>query len=188
MRIVMLGPPGVGKGTQGRKLAAEFSAAHISTGDMLRQTAREETPVALRIRAVLAEGRLVADELIIEMVEERLEKPDAASFVLDGFPRTIPQAEALDRFLSGQQQELTAVILLTASEEEIQSRLLARGKKDGRSDDNVETIVKRMGVYEEMTRPLVDFYEEQAKLIRVLSEGTIENVFSTIKGKLKVIR
>jgi adenylate kinase len=183
----MLGPPGVGKGTQGRRLAAEFSAAHISTGDMLRETARMDSPLGLRIAKVLAEGRLVADELIIEMVQERLALPDGSSFVLDGFPRTIPQAEALDLFLKQNRQELSAVILLTASDEEIHARLMSRAKTDGRADDNAETIARRMNVYAEQTRPLVEYYERCEKLIRILSEGTIEDVFASIRDKLQVI-
>lgn len=187
MRIVLLGPPGVGKGTQGLKLASRFNAAHISTGDMLRQIVRDDTPIGDRIRNVLADGQLVADELIIELVETRLSEPDGSSFVLDGFPRTIKQAEALDLFLNGHNQSLTAAVLLTATDEELERRILARSETDGRSDDNAATIARRLQVYRNQTQPLVEYYERNNKLVSILSEGSIDSVFTIICDKLQVL-
>lgn len=187
MRIVLLGPPGVGKGTQGRKLAERFEAVHISTGDMLRQTVRDRTPLGNRIRHVLADGQLVADGLIIELVEKRLAKPDGSSFVLDGFPRTIKQAEALDQFLKDRDQSLTAAVLLTATDEELERRMLSRASTDRRSDDNIETIAKRLKVYANQTKPLVEYYDRHKKLVRMMSEGSIDNVFTTLCDKLQVL-
>ena len=141
MRIVFLGPPGVGKGTQGSRLATHLRAAHISTGDMLRQQVEEDSGIGKKVASILKAGELVSDELIVELVESRLSKEDATErFLLDGFPRTIGQAESLDSFLAKRNQEVTVAVLLVADKEEILRRLMARAKAEGRADDTPETV------------------------------------------------
>lgn len=181
MRIVFLGPPGVGKGTQGSRLAAHLKAAHISTGDMLRHEVEQATDIGKKVSSTLAAGELVSDELIIELVNSRLGKVDALDrFLLDGFPRTIHQAEALDTFLGSRNQDVTAAILLVADKEEILRRLMARARAQGRSDDSPETVVQRLEIYHRQTEPLVGYYEQTGKLHRVDGVGTIGEVFDRL--------
>lgn len=181
MRIVFLGPPGVGKGTQGSRIATHLKAAHISTGDMLRQEVEDGSEIGKKVSSILEAGKLVSDELIIELVELRLSKDDAKErFLLDGFPRTIFQAEALDSFLAKRNQEVTVAMLLVADKEEILRRLMARAKAEGRADDTPETVAQRLDVYHNQTKPLVGYYERLGKLQRVDGVGTIGEVFDRL--------
>lgn len=181
MRIVFLGPPGVGKGTQGSRIATHLKAAHISTGDMLRQQVEDGSEIGKKVSSILKAGKLVSDDLIVELVESRLSRDDAKErFLLDGFPRTIFQAEALDRFLAKRNQEVTVAMLLVADKEEILRRLMARAKAEGRADDTPETVAQRLDVYHNQTKPLVGYYEQLGKLQRVDGVGTIGEVFDRL--------
>jgi adenylate kinase len=187
LNLVMLGPPGAGKGTQAKAFAAARGIPHISTGEMLREAVAAGTPIGLRAKAVMASGQLVSDEIIIGVVRERLAKPDAqAGFVLDGFPRTVPQAEALDTIVAGRDPLL--VVDIAAADEELISRLTSRrvcgqcgtnadvpasgqpapticGKCGGaltqRADDREDVIRERLRVYARDTRPLIDYYRRR---------------------------
>jgi len=181
MRIVFLGPPGVGKGTQGSRLATHLKAAHISTGEMLRHEVKQDTAIGKKVASILKVGALVSDELIIELVNLRLSKEDAHErFLLDGFPRTIHQAEALDDFLQKRNQQVTVAMLLVADKEEIMRRLMARAKAEGRADDTPDTVAQRLEVYHNQTKPLVGYYEKLGKLQRVDGVGTIGEVFDRL--------
>ncbi len=185
MLIVFLGPPGVGKGTQGSRIATHLKAAHISTGDMLRQQVEDGSEIGKKVSSILEAGKLVSDDLIVELVESRLSQEDAKErFLLDGFPRTIFQAEALDSFLAKRNQEVTVAMLLVADKEEILRRLMARAKAEGRADDTPETVAQRLDVYHNQTKPLVGYYEQLGKLQRVDGVGTIGEVFDRL---LKVL-
>jgi adenylate kinase len=177
MHIVLLGPPGSGKGTQAARVALEFGVPHVSTGDMLRNSIAIGTPLGSRVKGILDEGRLVPDDLMIELIRERLTHPDCEpGFLLDGFPRTIAQAEALDRLLREVHCELTHVLELRVPDEELKKRLVARAAKDGRSDDRVDVIDERLRVYAEQTRPVVDHYGRRGALRRVDGVGSVEAV------------
>ena len=209
MRVVLLGPPGVGKGTQGRRLAAERRWALISTGDMLRDAMARQTPLGIVARRLVDQGMLVPDDVMIELVRERTLEPDAREgFVLDGFPRTIPQADALDVFLAERGQKLDVVVALTAPDAELVRRLSARWEcptcrrvyntltapsKDGRhcddhpttelrqrADDTEETVRKRLAIYREQTAPLVRYYREQGRLQEVAGTGPLDQVFAAL--------
>ncbi len=206
MRIVLLGPPGVGKGTQGRRLATERGRALISTGDMLRDAVAKKTPLGLQAKQLMDEGKLVSDELIVGLVRERTLESDAKDgFVLDGFPRTVPQAVALDAMLAERSIKLDGVVLLTAPDDELVRRLSSRWEcpvcrrvynaqtapsKDGRhcddhpetelrqrADDAVETVRKRLEVYQSQTAPLVDFYRSGGRLKEVTGIGPLDEVY-----------
>lgn len=177
MRLVLLGPPGVGKGTQGQRLASDRGWSLISTGDMLRLAVAEETGLGKQVKSLIEAGLLVPDEVMIQLVKARTAKPDAThGFILDGFPRTVPQADALQGILSERGQQLDAVLCLSAPDEEIVGRLAKRG----RVDDVVNTVRKRLEVYRAQTAPLVEYYRGQGLLREVEGVGELE----TIHGRL----
>ncbi len=182
MRIVLLGAPGSGKGTQGEKLMAKYAIPQISTGDLLRAAVAAESELGRRAGAAMDAGELVADDIVIGMIRERLGEPDTANgFILDGFPRTIAQAEALDRLLESIDQPLDRVVYLEVDKDEVLARLLARG----RADDSEETIRNRLDVFEAQTHPLLDFYRRQNKLVSVKGVGSIEDIFERIVASLE---
>ena len=181
MRIVLLGAPGSGKGTQGERLMQRLGIPQISTGDLLRAAVSQGTELGKRAKADMDAGHLVADEIVIEMIHERLDRPDTeGGFILDGFPRTQPQAASLDVLLDKMQQPLDKVINLDVPDEEIVQRLLARG----RADDNEATIRKRLQVYGEQTRPLLDYYRAKGKLVVVPGLGKVDEIFERITKAL----
>ncbi len=185
-RLLLLGPPGSGKGTQAELLVRRLGIPQIATGDMLRAAVRAETDVGRKARGFMDRGELVPDEVVIGVAEERLRKPDAAKgFILDGFPRTPAQAEALDEMLSRSGVELERCIALRVDEDELVSRLLRRAELENRSDDNEETIRTRMRVYREQTRPLVEYYSQRGVLQEVEGEGDIDDVASRIEEALR---
>jgi adenylate kinase len=182
MRIVLIGPPGVGKGTQAQRLVAWLRVPHISTGDMLRQAIRGRTELGLASEQYIARGELVPDPLILRLVDQRLAEPDCArGCLLDGFPRTINQAVSLDEFLSQRNTPLDMVIELTADREEIVQRLTGRG----RADDRPEVIRQRLEVFDQQNAPLLEYYRDKGRLHCVDGVGPPDVVFQRIKDLLE---
>lgn len=176
-RILLLGPPGAGKGTQAARLIERLEVPHISTGDMLRAAVAAGTEVGLRAKAVMESGQLVSDEIVIEIAEQRLGEEDARrGFVRDGFPRTLAQAEALDRLLARLGTPLQRCVSIIVDEEAVVGRLVKRAEIEGRADDNEATIRERMKVYDEQTAPLVDHYRRQGLLVEVDGMGEVAEV------------
>ncbi|WP_233200183.1 adenylate kinase [Blastopirellula marina] len=181
MRIIFLGPPGVGKGTQSQKLVDTLDIPHISTGEMLREAIRAKTELGLKVASQMEGGRLAADEIVVQLVRQRLAQSDCRNgYLLDGFPRTLPQAASLDLALAVDDEAIDAVLNLTVDQEELFRRLMERAKKEDRGDDNEDTIRQRMTVYHDMTSPLIAYYEEQGVLHRIDGIGTVEEVFDRI--------
>jgi adenylate kinase len=178
MYLLMLGPPGSGKGTQGKLLAQHLGVPQVSTGDLLRQAMKDGTPLGVEAKGFYDQGLLVPDEIIMGLIEEILASPPAAKGVLmDGFPRTIPQAEAVDQLLARKGAKVERVVLLDVAEEELVQRLLSRAAKEGRADDNPESIRKRLAVYREQTAPLVSFYEGRPGVVRrIAGSGSIDEI------------
>lgn len=187
MFIILIGPPGVGKGTQSKKIVSTYELPHISTGDILRQAIRDESELGKQAASFIAAGRLVPDEVIVGVVVDRLQQPDCRQgCLLDGFPRTISQADALNKYLSSNGQSVTAVILLVADSAEVQRRLLQRAEIEGRSDDSAATVEERLRVYRAQTAPLIGYYRDRALLREIDGMGTPEEVFDRIQESLNV--
>ncbi len=181
MRIVFIGPPGAGKGTQAEKIVSAYRLAHLSTGDMLRAARDARTELGLKADQYMSRGQLVPDQLIIDLIHERLEQPDCrGGYLLDGFPRTIAQAEALDRLLAGRSTPLDVVLELAVPEEELFRRLAVRG----RADDTPEVIRQRLVAYNQQTEPLLDYYGRQGLLQRIDGLGTVDEIFARIRAAL----
>jgi adenylate kinase len=181
MRIVFIGPPGAGKGTQAERVIAVYKLAHLSTGDMLRAARDAKTEIGLKAESYMAAGQLVPDDVIVGIVAERLKAPDCAKgFLLDGFPRTIAQAEALDRMLSERNLPLDGVLELRVPEEELFRRLAGRG----RADDSPHVIRERLVAYRRQTEPLLDYYGKQGLLKVIDGMGTVDQIFARIKEVL----
>jgi len=184
-RLVLLGAPGAGKGTQAERLVGKLGVPKISTGDALRQAVASGSELGLRVRGTMERGELVGDEIVIAVVRERLSRPDARSgFVLDGFPRTVKQAEALDRILSELGTALQRCVALGVDEDAVVERLLKRARIEGRSDDNAETIRNRIRVYRRETAPLIDYYRASSLLREVDGMGSVEAVGQAIEEAL----
>lgn len=183
--LLFMGPPGAGKGTQASMVAEERSLAKLSTGDMLRAHVRSGTDLGKRAKVLMDEGVLVPDELIIAMVRSELEEMEPVRVLLDGFPRTTAQAEALDRLLDELGAPITAAIELKVDAEELVARLLKRAEQEGRSDDNEDTIRTRMRVYTEQTAPLLDYYRRAGKLEQVDGVGTLDEVSARIQDAIE---
>ena len=187
MRLVLLGAPGSGKGTQGEKLVAHFGIPKISTGDALRAAVKAKTPLGLTAKAAMDAGDLVANEVVYGIVEERLGQADAKKgFILDGFPRNLAQAQVLDGMLTRLgEQGIGKALHLHVNDEEIVKRLLDRAVKDGRADDTEPVIRHRIEVYNAETHPLLDFYARQNKLVKVEGVGGLDEIFQRILAVLK---
>lgn len=194
MRIILLGPPGSGKGTQAQRLIHRYGIVQLSTGEMLRAAVAAETPVGLKAKDIMAGGGLVPDEIVVGIISDRLDQPDAAKgFILDGFPRTVPQAEALDDLLRKKRLKLDAVIELRVNESALLQRvetrvaeMRARGE-EVRVDDTAEVLVKRLASYRASTEPLIHYYSERRKLLTVDGMMTIEHVTHEIGRILHAI-
>jgi adenylate kinase len=184
-RILLLGAPGAGKGTQAERLVEEFGIPQISTGDMLRTAVAEGTDIGREAKSYMDRGDLVPDSVVIGVAEERLSKDDAAAgFILDGFPRTAAQAQALDEMLDRIGSKLERCVALVIDEEAVVKRLLKRAEIEGRSDDNEGTIRNRMSVYHESTKPLIEYYGERGLLAEVDGMGSIDDITERIREAL----
>jgi len=182
--LLLMGPPGAGKGTQASRLAKVENLRKISTGEMLRTHVAEGSELGRRAEAIMQTGELVPDDLIVAMVRREVEGMDEVRILLDGFPRTPGQASELDALLAEFGAEMNAAVLLEVPEQELVRRLLDRARDEGRDDDNETTIVKRMDVYRESTRPLLDFYSGRGLLVRVDGVGAIDDVTGRIREAL----
>ncbi len=179
MRIVFLGPPGVGKGTQAKRLSADLGIAHLSTGDMLREAMLARTDLGRLAAGYVDCGKLVPDSVILDLVASRLDEPDCQrGYLLDGFPRTVAQGEGLKALLARRGAKLSAVIALTAEVDELVKRLIARG----RSDDREDVIRTRLVEYDKQTAPLIDYYRGQDLLITIDGMGTPEAVYKRVRA------
>ena len=188
MNLLVLGPQGAGKGTQAMRIAREYDAPHVSTGDMFRAEQAADTDFGKQVGEIMASGALVPDELTIAMIEQRLSQPDAESgFVLDGFPRNLAQAEALDAMLSGIARTLDAILFFDVSDEIGMARALSRAKLEGRADDTPEVIAKRLAIYHSETEPIVEHYRATGKLVPLHADRTIEDVWSEISEALQQV-
>lgn len=182
MRILILGPQGSGKGTQAKAIAARHDTPHVATGDILREAVSHDTDLGRRVQPILLRGDLVPDELMVDLIRERLANEEG--FVLDGFPRTVPQAEALDAMFEEIGKPLDAVILLLVSDEVATSRLQARAVAEGRADDSPAAIQNRLRLYHELTEPVVERYRAGGMLIAVDGDRTITEVAASIEDAL----
>lgn len=212
LRLILLGPPGAGKGTQAAKIVEKYHIPHISTGDIFRKNIKEETPLGKEAQGYMDKGELVPDQLVVEIVEDRLMEPDCKNgWLLDGFPRTVFQGEMLDRFLEERREALDKVLNIEIEPEILKERISGRRickscgatyhasnmppKEEGRcdlcggglyqrKDDTVETVDNRIKVYEENTRPLVLYYEKTDRLVRIDGAGALDRVFADIAAAL----
>jgi adenylate kinase len=194
MRLILLGPPGSGKGTQAQRLVHRHGIVQLSTGEMLRAAVAAESPVGLKAKDIMASGSLVPDEIVVGIISDRIDQPDARKgFILDGFPRTVPQAEALDELLKRKHLRLDAVIELRVNESALLQRvetrvaeMRARGE-EVRVDDTAEVLIKRLAAYRSQTEPLIHYYSERRKLLTVDGMMTIEEVTRAINRILVAI-
>ena len=185
--LILFGPPGSGKGTQSEKIVQKFGLKHLSTGDLLRRELSEKTPLGLEAKNFMDKGQLVPDEVVIGMIDSCLDKnTDAKGFLFDGFPRTVAQAEALDKLLSFKKTSITKVLALEVSEEELIKRLLKRGETSGRSDDtNEEVIRKRFAVYKKDTAAVGGHYKALGKFESIKGEGSVDEIFEALSNAIE---
>ena len=188
MNLLVLGPQGSGKGTQASRLAEEREIPHVSTGDMFRASIAARTPLGRRVEPILASGELVPDELTVALIRERLSEPDAArGFVLDGFPRNLAQAEALDAMLTEIDRELDLVLFFDLDQVTSTERLRKRAVIEGRDDDTPDAIARRLELYHEQTAPLVELYRASGRLVPIRAERTIDEVANEIAEALELL-
>jgi len=186
LNLILFGPPGSGKGTQAVQLAEKYGLLHISTGDLFRYEMGNDTPLGKEAKSYISKGELVPDSVTIGMLKNKVNaNPDVGGYIFDGFPRTIPQAEALNAFLEGKGQQVVGLLSLDVEDAEIVSRLLERGKSSGRSDDQDENIIKnRIEVYKSETSPVYDFYAKSDKSQTIAGMGSIEDVFGNLTSAI----
>ena len=187
LNLLLLGPQGSGKGTQAKRISGEYGIPHIATGDILRDEMARETELGLQVKPVYDAGKLVPDELMIAIIRDRLSRGDTLpGFILDGFPRTMAQAQALDDTLAEIGRELTLVLELQIDDQIARERILRR-REEGRSDDTPEAIEQRLALYHEKTAPLVAYYRAQGKLVGIHGERPVDEVFSEIEQVLNQV-
>ena len=183
LNFVLFGPPGAGKGTQSEKLIEKYQLIHISTGDLFRAHIKNQSPLGQRVSALIAEGQLVPDEITIAMLEEEVDKnPNAKGFIFDGFPRTVPQAEALDEFLESKGSSIAGVIALDVDQQELTKRIAQRQIETGRVDDQADKLQKRIEEYFSKTIHVLPYYEGQNKLSKVNGVGKIDDIFADLSA------
>jgi adenylate kinase len=188
VNLLVLGPQGSGKGTQAKRISAEYGVPHVSTGDIFRAAIADGSELGRRVEPILAAGALVPDDLTVGLIRERLAAPDARDgFVLDGFPRTIAQAEALDQMLAETGQALDAVLFFDLDDDVATERLRGRAVDEGRSDDTPEVIAHRLAVYHEQTEPVVEHYRATGKLVPLHAERSVGEVFAEIQAALEQV-
>jgi len=184
LNLVLFGPPGCGKGTQSARLVEKYSLIHLSTGDLLRNEIANGTPLGLEAKKLMDQGLLVPDEVVIGMIRSRLDaNPGSKGFIFDGFPRTTPQAEALDRLMEEKDTSITAMISLEVERDELIRRILGRGRDSGRADDQDPAIIgQRTEEYNKKTAPLIAYYKDRKKYRQVIGQGTIAEIFDKVCG------
>lgn len=189
INLILFGPPGSGKGTQATKLIEKYGLLHISTGDLFRYEMGNNTPLGLEAKSFMEKGELVPDAVTIGMLKNKVDaNPDVAGYIFDGFPRTVPQAEALDLLLQEKGHAISALIALHVDDEEIVKRILARGVNSGRTDDNDEAIIrKRINVYKSETSQVFDFYDKTGKSKSINGIGSIDEIFENISGLIDAL-
>lgn len=180
MNLILFGPPGAGKGTQAEKIAEYFGIPHLSTGNIFRDNIQNKTPLGQKVKSILDEGKLVPDKTVVELVADELDKEEYDDgVVLDGFPRTVGQAEALDEYLESNQKQVDAFVTLDVPEKELINRILSRG--EGRTDDTPEKIKTRLQVYKKETEPVLNYYKKQSIVEEVNGVGDVDEIFQRIK-------
>lgn len=184
MNIILLAPPGAGKGTQAKVLSERHDIPHVEMGQIIRTAIKEETPAGKKAKEYVDSGKLVPDDVVVDLIQERIEQPDCRDgFILDGFPRTLPQAESFEAMAADNDIDLDAVVNLDVSDEEVKSRLLDRG----RDDDTPEAIEQRLEEYRNKTAPLIDFYQEEDLLVKIDGEQSIDDVTESIQDRLSEV-
>jgi adenylate kinase len=188
VNLLVLGPQGAGKGTQAARISSEFEIPHISTGDMFREAVAAETPLGWEVKPILEAGSLVPDEITVALIRERLSRPDAADgFVLDGFPRNLAQAEALDEMLAEIGRSLDAILFFNVPDAVGMQRALQRAEEQGRTDDTPEVIARRLEIYHRETEPIVEHYRVTGKLVPIRADRSIEEVADEVSNALQVL-
>ena len=189
LNLVLFGPPGAGKGTQSQNLIDHYQLIHLSTGDLLRSEITQGTALGMEAKKLMDQGILVPDEVVIGMISNKLDSnKDAKGFIFDGFPRTVAQAEALDNLLASKQSAITGMIALEVADDELERRLLLRGKESGRPDDaNPEVIRKRIVEYNTKTAPVANFYKAQNKFYSIAGVGQIDEIFASLRRVINTL-
>lgn len=189
LNLILFGTPGSGKGTQSVKIAEKYKLGHISTGDIFRSEIKNKTELGLKVEKIIERGCLVSDELLIEILDNAMKKfSDVEGFVLDGFPRTIRQAEELDELLGSRNECVSLVLALDVNPDEVLQRLMKRAAQEGRKDDTEEVIKKRLNVYYHQTSPLIEYYQKQGKYKSVHGIGSVEDIFENICNTIQTVR
>ena len=181
--LILFGPPGSGKGTQSARIAEKYKLVHTSTGDIFRKEISNGSPLGLKVQSIIEKGELVPDDLLVDILRSALQRAEAGNingFVLDGFPRTIRQAQDLDKLLKEKGESVSLVLALDVDEEEVVTRLLKRARLEGRKDDTEEVIRNRMNVYHSQTRPLMEYYDKQGKFNSLHGVGSVDDIFARI--------
>ncbi len=187
MKLILFGPPGAGKGTQANFIADKYNVSHISTGDVLREAVKNQTEVGLHAKSFMDNGELVPDSVVIEIIKQKLTSLGEMKFMLDGFPRTVPQAEALDGMLNGLGVNLDVVVFLDVDDEEVVERIMKRQELENRQDDSEDVVRNRLKVYREQTSPLGEYYNQKGILEKIDGIGTIEDISKRINEVLHAI-